>query len=45
MRLRPRRYLYIARKYHRKNPWKLWWLWHVIDEIRYDLRKTDSTDL
>lgn len=36
MRLRPRRYLYIARKYWRKNPRRTWWAGRVWDEIRKD---------
>lgn len=38
-RLRPRRYVYLARKYWRMNPWKPWWVLHVWDAIRYDLRR------
>ncbi|MFB7865542.1 hypothetical protein [Streptomyces sp. NPDC056069] len=37
-RLRPGRYRWLARKYWRKNPTRLWWLGHVRDEVRSDLR-------
>ncbi|MCG7522883.1 hypothetical protein MHW47_00235 [Streptomyces sp. OfavH-34-F] len=35
-RLRPGRYRYLAVKYWRKNPTRLWWLGHVWDELRDD---------
>lgn len=35
-RLRPGRYRWIARKYWRMNPTRLWWTTHVWDEVRAD---------
>lgn len=35
-RLRPSRYLYLARKYWRANRLRLWWVGHVVDEVRVD---------
>lgn len=39
LRLRWRRYAYIARKYWRMNPFRLWWVLHLWDEVMADLRR------
>lgn len=38
--LRPGRYRFLAVKYWRKNPARMWWLGHVWDEVRADWRGT-----
>lgn len=39
-----RRLWYVARKYWQMNPTRLWWVGHVLDEVR-EMRRRDAREV